>query len=55
MYGHPIIQKAVNTVWFKNKRDEGILFAEDFEPLPVPAIALILTAVSAYSLFVLRL
>jgi Domain of unknown function (DUF6532) len=46
IYNHPIIQKAVNKMWFKNKRDEGVLFSEYFNPLAVPSIALILTAVS---------
>ena len=45
MYYHPIIQKAVNAMWFQNKRDEGVLFTEMFKPIPVPAIAFVLTAV----------
>ena len=45
MYNHPIIQKAVNTMWFQNKRDEGVVFTEMFKPIPVPAIAFVLTAV----------
>lgn len=46
IYNHPIIQKAVNRMWFKNKRDEGILNSDYFNPISVPSIALILTAVS---------
>ena len=46
MYQHPIIQKAVNVMWFQNKRDEGIRYTDMFKPIPVPAIALVLTAVS---------
>jgi hypothetical protein len=46
IYNHPIIQKAVNRMWFKNKRDEGILYSEYFSPISGPSIALILTAVS---------
>jgi len=45
MYQHPVIQKAVNCMWFKNRRDEGILFETLFEGMPLPAIALLLTAV----------
>ena len=45
MYYHPIIQKTVNAMWFQNKRDEGVLFTEMFKPIPVPAIAFVLTAV----------
>ncbi|EDR01732.1 uncharacterized protein LACBIDRAFT_332970 [Laccaria bicolor S238N-H82] len=47
MYQHPIIQKAVNCMWFKNRRDEGILFETLFEGMPLPAIALLLTAIEA--------
>ena len=46
MYQHPIIQKAVNVMWFQNKQDEGIRYTDTFKPIPVPAIALVLTAVS---------
>src|ERR1700728_2318192 len=34
-------------MWFKNKRDEGVLFPDLFNSIPVHAIALILTAVSS--------
>jgi hypothetical protein len=33
-------------MWFKNKRDEGILYSDLFNPISVHSIALILTAVS---------
>lgn len=33
-------------MWFKNKRDEGITYPDYFNPVSVPSIALILTAVS---------
>ena len=46
IYNHPIIQKAVNKIWFKNKRDEGIMFPDYFNPVSIPSIALILTVVS---------
>ena len=42
----PIIQKIVNTMWFANKNDEGIKYQTWFKPFPLPALALILTAVS---------
>ena len=45
MYQHPIIQKAVNCMWFKNRCDEGIVFETSFEGMPLPAIAILLTAV----------
>lgn len=46
IYNHPIIQKSINTMWFKNKRDEGITFSNLFNPVSVHSIALVLTAVS---------
>ena len=48
MYQHPIIQKAVNVMWFQNKRDEGIRFTDMFKPIPIAAIALVLTAVHGF-------
>jgi uncharacterized protein DUF6532 len=48
IYNNSIIQKAVNKMWFMNKRDEGIAYKEYFNPMPIPAIALILTAVSDF-------
>ena len=35
-------------MWFKNKRDEGIVHPDLFNPISVPSIALILTAVSKF-------
>ena len=42
-----IVQRAVNDMWFQNKYDEGIKYEKNFDPLPIPAIALVLTAVSS--------
>jgi len=42
----PIIQKVINTMWFANKNDEGIKHHAHFKPFPLPALALVLTAVS---------
>ena len=42
------IQKAVNKTWFNNKRDEGVVYQDYFNPIAIPAIALILTAVSFF-------
>jgi len=44
-YRHPIIQKAVNLLWFKNKGDDGMIFREHFSPFPVPAMALVLVVI----------
>ena len=46
IYNHPIIEKAVNIMWFKNKHDKGILNLDYFNPISIPSIALVLTAVS---------
>ena len=36
----------MNMMWFNNKRDEGVIYQDYFNPIAIPAIALILTAVS---------
>ena len=46
IYNHPIIEKAVNIMWFKNKCDIGILNLDYFNLISIPSIALVLTAVS---------
>ena len=44
-YRHPIIQKAINLMWFQSKDGDGIVFFEHFTPIPIQAIALALTVV----------
>jgi hypothetical protein len=44
-YQHPAIQKAINITWFRDSVDDGLVFKEHFSPLPVPAIAFILTVI----------
>jgi len=44
-YRHPIIQKAINAFWFQNKDSDGIIFYEYFAPIPIQAIALVLTVI----------
>ncbi|KAI5980544.1 hypothetical protein EDD15DRAFT_2121324, partial [Pisolithus albus] len=41
----PLIQKIINTMWFANKHDEGVMFPEHFKPFPYPTLALVLTAI----------
>jgi hypothetical protein len=48
LYKAQIIQKVVNTMWFANKRDEGVVFSEWFNPITPVTLALVLTAVSAH-------
>lgn len=42
---NPLIQRVVNMMWFQNKNDEGVVFSDYFNPIPIPALALVLTAV----------
>ena len=44
-YRHPVIQKAVNLTWFQNKDSDGIVFYGRFTPIPIKAMALVLTVV----------
>ncbi|KIM66098.1 hypothetical protein SCLCIDRAFT_111670, partial [Scleroderma citrinum Foug A] len=41
----PIIQKIINTMCFANKNDEGIKHYMWFKPFPLPALALVLSAI----------
>jgi hypothetical protein len=43
-----LTQKGANAVWFRNRKDEGIVFAPYFTPFPIPAMALLYTAVSYF-------
>jgi hypothetical protein len=45
MYQAKIIQKVVNLMWFRNKQDEGVVHEENFKPLSIQALALVLSAV----------
>ncbi|KAI0257084.1 hypothetical protein BJV78DRAFT_8286 [Lactifluus subvellereus] len=44
-YRHPIIQKAINIIWFGDQDADGIVFHEYFSTMPIPAIALVLTMI----------
>ncbi|KAF7302320.1 hypothetical protein HMN09_00865500 [Mycena chlorophos] len=41
---HPIIKTALQTIWFEKKKSRGIQHEEYFSPIPVPTLALLLTA-----------
>ncbi|KAI0287420.1 hypothetical protein BC826DRAFT_917178, partial [Russula brevipes] len=45
LYQNPILQKAINVIWFANRIDEGVLYSKFFRPIPLPTIALVLTAI----------
>lgn len=44
-YRHPIIQRAIDTTWFRNKDDIGVVDHEHFSPMPIPIIALTLMVI----------
>ncbi|KAJ7055349.1 hypothetical protein C8F01DRAFT_464944 [Mycena amicta] len=44
MYESGLLQKAANELWFANRRDEGPTNKE-FSPLPIPAVAFLLTVI----------
>ncbi|KAF8265701.1 hypothetical protein EI94DRAFT_1804022 [Lactarius quietus] len=44
-YRHPIIQRAIDTTWFRNKDDIGVVNHEQFSPIPIPIIAITLTVI----------
>ncbi|KAJ7182098.1 hypothetical protein C8R46DRAFT_1069184 [Mycena filopes] len=46
LYKAKIIQKAINVMWFNNRRDEGATHPDIFGPLfPKPALCLVLSAI----------
>ncbi|KAJ6625727.1 hypothetical protein B0H10DRAFT_1782301, partial [Mycena sp. CBHHK59/15] len=45
IYKTPLIQRAVNAMWFANRRDEGPSFPEFFNPITKPGVAIVLTVV----------
>jgi hypothetical protein len=46
LYQNDILQNAINAIWFANRSDEGVVFSKFFEPISLPTITLVLTAVS---------
>ncbi|KAH9016281.1 hypothetical protein EDB84DRAFT_742826 [Lactarius hengduanensis] len=45
LYRHPIIQRAIDTTWFRNKDDVGVVNHEQFSPMPISIIAITLTVI----------
>ncbi|KAJ7447657.1 hypothetical protein FB451DRAFT_1535804 [Mycena latifolia] len=43
IYRHPLFQKAINAMWFANRRDEGPTYPEFFNPFPAEGLALVFT------------
>ncbi|KAI0294528.1 hypothetical protein BC826DRAFT_315766 [Russula brevipes] len=44
-YRHPIIQQAINVIWFSDRRSEGVMFPTEFNPIPYEAIAVVLAVI----------
>ncbi|KAH8998369.1 hypothetical protein EDB86DRAFT_841298 [Lactarius hatsudake] len=44
-YRHPIIQRAIDTTWFRNEDDTGVVDREHFSPMPISVIAITLTVI----------
>ncbi|KAG0704057.1 hypothetical protein DFH29DRAFT_802470, partial [Suillus ampliporus] len=49
IYKTELLQEGINLMWFMNRNDEGIIYYKYFSPVPVRAVALVLTAVSYIS------
>ncbi|KAG1831196.1 hypothetical protein DFJ58DRAFT_608522, partial [Suillus subalutaceus] len=47
LYGAKIIQKGVNAIWFRDKKDEGVVYPEFYKPFPEVALAFLLTAIES--------
>ncbi|KAI1783795.1 hypothetical protein LXA43DRAFT_902836 [Ganoderma leucocontextum] len=45
LYQADVIQQMVNRIYFKSKKDDGIILREKYSPFPVVVFALILAAV----------
>ncbi|EIW85317.1 hypothetical protein CONPUDRAFT_70154 [Coniophora puteana RWD-64-598 SS2] len=45
LYEHLILQKALNVAWFSGSSDAGVKHSKLFKPLPIPALALLWTAI----------
>ncbi|KAG1742961.1 hypothetical protein EDD22DRAFT_851560 [Suillus occidentalis] len=47
LYSTKIIQKVVNMMWFRDKKDEGVLYPEFYKPFPEVGLALLLTVIES--------
>ncbi|KAG0698268.1 hypothetical protein DFH29DRAFT_855997 [Suillus ampliporus] len=45
IYKTELLQEGINLMWFTNRNDEGIIYYKYFSPVPVRAVALVLTAI----------
>lgn len=45
IYKTDLLQDGINIMWFANRSDEGIVYNQYFNPMPIKVIALMLTAI----------
>ncbi|KAG1784618.1 uncharacterized protein HD556DRAFT_1221226, partial [Suillus plorans] len=45
VYKTELLQEGINLMWFSNRNDEGLIYHKYFNPFPVRALALVLTAI----------
>ncbi|KAG2117748.1 hypothetical protein DEU56DRAFT_930543 [Suillus clintonianus] len=45
IYKTELLQEGINIMWFVNRKDEGIIYHEYFNPMPIKVVALVLTAI----------
>ncbi|KAG1794062.1 hypothetical protein EV424DRAFT_1335561, partial [Suillus variegatus] len=45
IYKTELLQDGINVMWFANRSDEGIVYNQFFNPMPIKLIALMLTTI----------
>ncbi|KAG2749317.1 hypothetical protein P692DRAFT_20778595 [Suillus brevipes Sb2] len=45
IYKTKLLQQGINSMWFLNRSDEGVIYHKYFDPIPIKTIALVLTAI----------
>ncbi|KAG2097755.1 uncharacterized protein F5147DRAFT_714810 [Suillus discolor] len=45
IYKTELLQQGINSMWFLNRSDEGVIYHKYFDPIPIKTIALVLTAI----------
>ncbi|KAG2063500.1 hypothetical protein BDR04DRAFT_1037798, partial [Suillus decipiens] len=51
IYKTELLQLGINIMWFANRHNEGVVYHEYFNPMPIEVIALVLTTVSLLFLY----
>ncbi|KAG1876695.1 hypothetical protein DFJ58DRAFT_835980 [Suillus subalutaceus] len=45
IYKTELLQQGINSMWFLNRSDEGVVYHKYFDPIPIKTIVLVLTAI----------